>query len=168
MTGRKLGIAKGYLIDPEAKTIIHINYDLSTGIDGIYKLIGADPFTIVQIEKRDAIFVDDEGLLKNPRYFFQYRGYHQPLAGKGLVLGTNEEGDTVSAKIKYEDLKSRVSFLELSVQDMVTTSGPGWIKTEPVFGPPEVEGEEPLDDGDPAGKYQETQNEIHFDKNYRG
>lgn len=142
MTGRRLGIAKGYLIDPEAKTVTHVNYDLATGIDGIYKLIGADPFAVVQIEKRDAIYVDDEGLLRNPRYFFKYLGYHQPLAGKGLVLGTNEEGDTVSAKIKYEDLKKRVSFLELSVQDMVVTSGDGWVKTEPVFGPPEAENDD--------------------------
>lgn len=138
---RKNGIAKGYLIDPEAKTITHVNYDLATGIKGIYKLIGVDLFTVVSIENDDAIYVDDEGLLKEPKYFFTYQGYPQPLAGKGLVLGTTEDGDTTSAVIKYEDLKKRVGFTELSVVDMVTTSGPGWIKTVPVFGPPDNEEE---------------------------
>jgi hypothetical protein len=56
--------------------------------------------------------VDDEGLLKPQEGFFIYEGYRQPLAGNGLVLGTDEEGESVDPKMTLEELKSRVTFMD--------------------------------------------------------
>ena len=51
----------------------------------------------------DLICVDGNGLLKGPVYqFFGVKGYPQPLAGRGLVLGTDDEGDRVSPETTLE------------------------------------------------------------------
>lgn len=140
---RTKDLAKGYLIDPEAKKITHVRHD-TKDYRQIYDIIDChpSPFTVVHLDDHDVIFVDDEGLLKNPRYFFNIKGYPQPIAGKGLVLGGDSQGETVSANIEYEELCELITFSEHSVKDMVTTEskapGGGFIiKTEPVFGPPE-------------------------------
>lgn len=136
-------LAKGFLIDPKAKKITHVNHD-TKDYKQIYDLIDCkpSPFTIVHLDDENMIFIDDEGLLKNPRYFFNIKGYPQPLAGKGLVLGGDSDGETVSATIEYKDLCDLITYSEHSVVDMVTTEGKlpdgGFvIGTHPVFGPPE-------------------------------
>src|SRR6187399_3262614 len=96
-------IVKGILIDPFACTVTEVEHDAS-GIDGIYKLLSHESMpvnlfttaTSRALDDRDAIFVDDEGLLKPCSRFFVIRG-EQPYAGKGLILGADREGDTVSA-----------------------------------------------------------------------
>lgn len=141
---------RGYLIDPEKKTIepvIH-NGDYKQ----IYKFIGADCFDVVRIDDENMIFVDDEGLLNGTRYFFMLKGYPQPFAGKGLLMGSNDEGDTVSSSMRLEDVqKLVVGYRELSVRGFITEErtdaempwgGKGFsIKSTPVFGPPEPKDE---------------------------
>ena len=133
-------LVKGLLIDPKEKTITEVQHD-TADYKEIYKLIDCEPspFTIVHIgDGRDVIFVDDEGLFKDPRYFFTIAGYPQPIAGKGLVLGGNEEGETISAEITLEDLKKVIGFTELSLKGFKQYSGtmdhPFMGKDTPVFG----------------------------------
>ena len=57
------------------------------------------PSPSCEIGNGDIIYVDDEGLLKPLDWFFAVKGGHQPFAGCGLVLGSNAEGETVSARI---------------------------------------------------------------------
>lgn len=98
---------KAYLIDPFAKTVSEVEYD--GNYKNIYKLISSptnpvSTFTCVNVnEAEDTVFVDDEGLLGNmsTQEFFTLNGY--PLAGKGLVLGTNEDGDSVSPSISLKE-----------------------------------------------------------------
>ena len=105
---------KAYLINSETKTITPVDYngDYNT----IYTHIGCDLFDVVYAninEHRISVFVDDEGLLKNPQHFFILKGYGQPLAGNGLVLGdVDEEGETLAAPDDL-DLSSVVTFLNL-------------------------------------------------------
>ena len=79
----------------------------------IYPLLGVavDCFTCVGIEQDDSIYVDDEGLLKPQINFFLYEGYNQPLAGNGLVLGTDEEGESVDPKNTLKFIRSKVTFM---------------------------------------------------------
>lgn len=159
MVQRARHIAKGYLIDPEAKKITHVNHD-TKDYKQIYDLIDCkpSPFVIVHLDDENIIFIDDEGLLKNPRYFFNIKGYPQPLAGKGLVLGCDSDGDTVSATIEYEDLKKLITYSEhkfhgavvedienadLSKHSALFREGErGFVhKQTPVFGPPEDDDE---------------------------
>jgi hypothetical protein len=58
-------------------------------------------------------------LLKRPARFFTLASYHDdegtrvPLAGKGLVLGSNAQGDTTAAKVSLDWIEGQVRFYEL-------------------------------------------------------
>jgi hypothetical protein len=104
---------KAILIDVENREVKMV--EVEKGIHAIYEKINCDCFTVVSLENEDAIFIDDEGLLKlsETSKFFFIEGYHQPLAGNGLILGTDEEGESVDAKSSLEDIKNRVRFLTI-------------------------------------------------------
>jgi hypothetical protein len=98
---------KAFLIDPFEKSINEVDY--SGDYQDIYKLIDAELFDVVYIDGNNCIYVDDEGLFKNEQAFFQV-GYAM-LAGYGLVLGTDDEGNSISPEIALEDLRKQVTFL---------------------------------------------------------
>ena len=97
-------LVKGILIDPFACTVTEVEHDAES-INNIYDLIShetmpVDCFTCAYaraLAPGDAIFVDDEGPFKKPDRFFTYPGNPQPLAGKGLLLGSDIDGNTSSA-----------------------------------------------------------------------
>lgn len=135
---------KAYLIDAKAKTVTEADYN--GDYRHIYQLIGVDTFAVVCIDDSgNTVFIDDDGLLKDPRYFFTLAGYPQPLAGNGLVLGTDAGGESVAPTISIEDVRAMVSFLEASVQGFVESEGEEdtafgrmhVMRSIPVFGPPE-------------------------------
>tara|TARA_R100000541_G_scaffold57924_1_gene68451 strand:+ start:276 stop:632 length:357 start_codon:yes stop_codon:yes gene_type:complete len=109
----------GYLIDPFAETVTQVAYEGDCTC--IYKHIKASLFTWVYLEDSDEIYVDDEGLYKDDQRFFTFKGYHEPLAGRGLVLGANAEGDTTSPKITMEKLTELISFGD--VWDLMKKAG---------------------------------------------
>jgi hypothetical protein len=98
---------KAFLINPFEKSINEVDY--SGDYQDIYKLIDAELFDVVYIDGNNCIYVDDEGLFKNEQSFFQV-GYAM-LAGRGLVLGTDDEGDSISPEIALEELRKQVKFL---------------------------------------------------------
>jgi hypothetical protein len=145
MGQHKKGIVKGFLIRSEEKDIQTVYHD-TKDYRQIYKLLDIDnSFTVVQIDDVNCIYVDDEGLLNKPRYFFDIKGYPQPLAGRGLVLGCDQDtGDTIGTNLTIEELREMISFSEHSVKGFVTEEGTTefmgnektpMIKTTPVFGP---------------------------------
>lgn len=101
---------KAFLIDPTVATITEIDYDGDWMKIG--PLLGCVLFTTVILNHMDdVIFVDDEGLINgNPHGWFSLAGYHQPLKGKGLVLGTDLEGESIAPRITLEDLHMLISF----------------------------------------------------------
>lgn len=101
----------GYLIDPFTQTINIVEHNDT--IEDIHRLIGADGFDSALItEYRDAVFVDEYGLVKEPSLpRFGIRGYHEFLAGKGLIVGINLRGETTEPNIPFFELCSRVIFL---------------------------------------------------------
>lgn len=99
---------KAILINPYDQTITQVDY--SGDFRDIYKLIEAECFDVANITHGDGIFVDDEGLMNGPTHFFEHADYHSPLAGKGLILGCNSEGESVDCKTTVEEVKSKVKF----------------------------------------------------------
>lgn len=93
------------LIDPFEKTITPVYYD--GDFHSIYTLIDCGTFDVVRCGKYD-LFVDDEGLFKENQAFFMVADYPQPLAGKALVTGCDEEGNTVPPAITLEELEARI------------------------------------------------------------
>jgi hypothetical protein len=101
---------KAILIDPFKRTITEVDY--SGDWRQIGALIGCDVFTVANIGDDD-IYVDDEGLLKDPSEmaFFKHENYPQPLCGRGLVMSVDDEGETIAAKSTLEEVKNAVTFM---------------------------------------------------------
>ena len=64
--------------------------------------------------ERDVIYVDDEGLYVDDQRFFMISDYQHPLAGYGLVLGTDEVGDAVPPKSNIDELAKRIFFVDVT------------------------------------------------------
>lgn len=107
---------RAILIDPFECSIVEIDFFYQSFRD-IYPILShetmpVDTFTCVQLDQGDAVFVDDEGLLKNPIRFFKMKCYDQPLAGKGLIMGSDEDGETTDAKTSLLWVHDQVKFME--------------------------------------------------------
>lgn len=98
---------KAYLIDPYTHQISRVNY--SGDFKDIYEFIKCDVFTCADFnEHGDTFYIDDEGLFKSDRAFFEHPGYPQPLAGYALVLGTNSQGEAVEPTVTLSELQSSI------------------------------------------------------------
>lgn len=106
----------GYLINSLDRTITRVPYD--GDYKSIYALIGCDLFDVVRMKNGDAIYVDDEGLLKEDENlgWFTLKGASFALRGNGLVLGTDEDGDSVSPATDFDEFVKQVLFL--SAEDL--------------------------------------------------
>lgn len=102
---------RGVLIDSTHRTVTDVDY--SGDYKDIYKLIGCSCFTLVRnLPDGDEVFVDDEGLLKltGDSPFFTLPWYPAPLAGNGLILSADDEGETHGAKHDADYYKRHVRF----------------------------------------------------------
>ena len=98
------------LINPFDKTIEEVEY--SGDWKDISSLLECDIFTTAYFDDTtDSVFIDDEGLYVEDQAFFTIGDYPQPLAGRGLILGCNDEGDSVDCKTTLEEVKAMVKFL---------------------------------------------------------
>jgi hypothetical protein len=100
------------LIDPYKEEITNVEYN--GDYKQIYEHIKADCFTLVRLHDNDDVFVDDEGLLRVTKdtKFFMFNEYPQPLAGYGLILGNDEEGESIAAHHTAEFYRPKVQFLD--------------------------------------------------------
>jgi len=90
----------------------------------IYKLLGCQLITPAALSDHDSIYCDDEGLIKGPVYqFFGVRGYPQPLAGRGLVVGIDDDGNDEAPRLTLEEVKARTYFIERLTKDAWSMRG---------------------------------------------
>ena len=69
----------------------------------IYKQLDVDCFTCVGLGE-ETLYVDDEGLINGTENFFQMEGL-QPLAGNGLILGTDAEGESIGTEMEVPKVR---------------------------------------------------------------
>ena len=107
---------RAILINPQDQTITEVDY---TGdYKNIYEHIDADCFDCVSFgdKERHTIFVDDNGLNNGKALqvgMFRVDGeYPAYLAGKGLILATDDEGESVAATMTLEYLNNLIAFGE--------------------------------------------------------
>ena len=79
------------LINPYNQTIKEAVY--GGDYREIYDLIGCRTFDVVSLSDADDLYVDDEGLLKDDNRYFSWSGRN--FAGIGLILGHDDEGETI-------------------------------------------------------------------------
>ena len=97
---------KGILINPFDETIKEVMY--SGNFREIYDLIDCRTFTVVRLNNVDDMFVDDEGLLIDNRYFTIV---NKNYAGRALIMSHDDEGDTVGTELTVQDIESVVQWL---------------------------------------------------------
>lgn len=105
---------KAILINSTLKTVTEVDY--SGNYKDIYKLLGCKMFEVVHLDgDGEDCFVDEEGLLTlTPETtFFFYKGTHQPIAGNGLILRCNDEGESVATELNVVTVKDNVRFMNL-------------------------------------------------------
>ena len=105
------------LINPFERTVSAVEYN------GDYKqisqLIDAEHFDVASIDRINGVFVDDEGLFKAndtpcQQQFFaisKASGDVIFLAGKALILATDNEGDSIPPTVTIADIYSRVVWI---------------------------------------------------------
>lgn len=106
---------KAILIDPSNQSITEVRVKNDADYHDTARLIGAASGLIAPVETPagDIIYVDDEGLLTNPNPhgYFRLSWYPgQVFAGKGLLLGTGDEGEDVDAEMPLDELRRHVTF----------------------------------------------------------
>jgi hypothetical protein len=103
-------IMRGILIDPFTRTV----REIETGgtLAEIYSTLEVELITVVSVGQEDSLFIDDEGLLvpKEVQEYFYWRGSNQPYAGRGLILGTDDEGENTDTSLTVEDVGRLVTF----------------------------------------------------------
>lgn len=94
---------KAILIDPIKKSVGFI--EIEDTLEAMYKILDCDTVTCIYIDKKNAIWLDDNGRIrKDVKDGFLFEGYRAPLAGYGLVLGFSQasgENEDVSVTIPY-------------------------------------------------------------------
>ena len=66
-------------------------------------------FDMVYLTLTEAMFVDDEGLVRNLP-LFELKGHEGLLAGKAVILGMNEEGESVDTTLSVERVVDAVTW----------------------------------------------------------
>ncbi len=110
---------RAILIDPFTKTVNEVEY--SGHLHDIYRLVGCDTIDIVRADEKHVIYVDDNGLIHDePLPVFVWQNFHQPLAGRGLMVGMGEEGNDAAATMPVGVVQAMVSFPSLEIENITT------------------------------------------------
>jgi hypothetical protein len=106
---------RGILINAKERTITEVAIEPS--LPAYYRALQCETITAVipsWFPDGECVYVDDEGLLKNPQDFFCIQGYPQPLAGNGLILGSDVDGKDRSTIIAVGVIAGMTQFLTLA------------------------------------------------------
>ena len=101
----------GYLIDPESKLVSVVSVE---DFKDIQKHLECDMFTTAgMLENGDTLYVDDMSLIDGkPHEYFIFKGYHSPIAGRGLLLGSTPDGGDADCSTNVIDAALLIEWLE--------------------------------------------------------
>jgi hypothetical protein len=104
---------KAILIDPVTCTVRFVEVD-GDDFNSIYPQLDCQTFTAcchiardgeTGSYKDDQMLVDDEGLYVKDQRFFMIKAYPGPIAGRGLILGLDALGNTISTRLSLDVIK---------------------------------------------------------------
>jgi hypothetical protein len=100
---------KAFLIVPEAQSVSEVEI---SGLDDIKALIGFDTIESDNLGSLgDRLYFDEECFLRETKGRFQIDKVI-PVAGKGVVVGTAEDGSALrDVATDIEDLRRRIKYL---------------------------------------------------------
>ena len=101
------------IVNPKEQKVSLVRSDIDpTGYGWISRLIGARMFTFVRLyDNGDGVYIDDEGLYADQRFFWIHKNYPQPLVNKGLFMGTDAEGNSIPPQTSLTQFEKDVKFI---------------------------------------------------------
>lgn len=97
---------KAIKIDVEKREVHEV--EIEQGLDALCRAIGCQFVDRVWLTEGNMLWVDDNGLLKEPQADkFGLIGYGNLLAGDGIILGSDEEGRSVSTTLTADFVRQR-------------------------------------------------------------
>lgn len=100
---------RAILIDPENKEVREV--EIVGDLGSWYRAIDCTCVCMsYDFENGDSLVMDDEGALA-PNHYWSMPGL-QPLAGKALVVGVSDYGDSAPCKSSLDWIRSKVIFPE--------------------------------------------------------
>ena len=111
---------KAFLINPHAQEITEVDY--SGDYRDIYELIDCHTFDCVAPYEDVDIWIDDEGLLKDPedQAFFMFAEWPQPFAGRALILD-HDDGKSIGTRLDVDQIRKAVTFMpQMDIEPQIT------------------------------------------------
>lgn len=109
-------MSKAILIDVVNK---EISFTTINHYKEIYNAIGHGCNTFdcpYQFPNGDSLYVDDEGLLHDDVHgCFILEGWYSPCVGNAIILGTNDEGESIDCKSTLEEIQKQIKFFSKDV-----------------------------------------------------
>lgn len=108
---------KGFIIDPELNWVEEVDKDfekleeLQAAVEGYIEVAG---YVKDKSGGENVIYCDEEGMLKLQLAYTQLNFAPNPLAGRLLVIGTDDEGNSTDSTLSLEELRGMVKFLSLA------------------------------------------------------
>jgi len=100
---------RAILIDPFAKTVSEIDINKDDVLSGLYSAMQCDTVDVVRYMDVD-IWVDDEGLMKENQKFFHMVAGHQPLAGRAVIMESNDAGESIATGMELDVIEFLTMF----------------------------------------------------------
>ena len=111
---------KALMIDPfdQSTSVVDLAVDDYGSILGSSKAVmDCSTIDIITLNDKHMAIVDDEGLLRNDTRYSKLAEYPQPLAGKLLILGYDEDGESCSVDNDYvKELRKTTMFLSVDFE----------------------------------------------------
>ena len=100
----------GLLIDPFEQTVTEVELSEDSTFGDAKKHMQLDgPLDVVTLSDDTMVIVDDEGLLKDEvlggQRYFKLSEFHQPLAGRAIIVGYDDEGATISGSYNADTIE---------------------------------------------------------------
>jgi hypothetical protein len=96
--------------------------DLNPGLPAIYRAIGnsCNCFACpLFFDNGDALYVDDEGLLKKQNGGFCYSDWAQAVAGNALIVGIDESGENIDCKSTASQIIKGLNWLDAYAMESI-------------------------------------------------
>ena len=111
---------KALMIDPfdQSTSVVDLAVDDYGSVLGSSKaVIDCSRIDIITLNDKHMAIVDDEGLLRNDTRYSKLAEYPQPLAGRILVVGYDEDGESCSVDNDYvEELRKTTRFMSVDFE----------------------------------------------------
>ena len=103
---------RAIIVNSKDRTIIETEIDGS--LKTLQQIVGGLIEAVYQgLDDNHHCYVNEEGLLDDPQYFFMFTDGQQPLAGQGVILSSTDEGGEAPCTLSTDWVKQCVTFMDL-------------------------------------------------------